>query len=284
MSQFTRSTAPFIQSIAHPTDFSDSSARAFAHALAISLARAAALTILHAKTSRYADWRNAPSVRGTLERWGYLEQGSSRTDVFDRLGIRVSKVDVGGSKAMDAVVKFLDDHPTDALVLATEGRKGLPRWLHHSFAEELARKTHTMALFVPQSGKDFVNLATGDVTLRRILVPVAREPDPMPALLRAARAYELMRDRPITVCVLHVGDDAEMPDLNLPEVEGCQWERIHRKGDPVDEIVRVASEGNFDSIAMATVGHHGVLGALRGGTTEQVLHRSPCPLLAIPCN
>jgi nucleotide-binding universal stress UspA family protein len=33
---------------------------------------------------------------------------------------------------------------------------------------------------------------------------------------------------------------------------------------------------------MATHGHHGFLDALRGSTTERVLHDATCPLLAVP--
>jgi nucleotide-binding universal stress UspA family protein len=33
---------------------------------------------------------------------------------------------------------------------------------------------------------------------------------------------------------------------------------------------------------MPTAGRHGFLDALRGSTTEQVLHRAPCALLALP--
>jgi len=35
-------------------------------------------------------------------------------------------------------------------------------------------------------------------------------------------------------------------------------------------------------IGMATAGHHGLLDALRGSTTERVLRQAPCPVLAIP--
>ena len=35
-------------------------------------------------------------------------------------------------------------------------------------------------------------------------------------------------------------------------------------------------------IAMTTAGQEGILDTLRGSVTQQVLHRSPCPLLAIP--
>jgi nucleotide-binding universal stress UspA family protein len=33
---------------------------------------------------------------------------------------------------------------------------------------------------------------------------------------------------------------------------------------------------------MATEGHEGILDALRGSVTEQVVRRAPCPVLAVP--
>jgi nucleotide-binding universal stress UspA family protein len=37
-----------------------------------------------------------------------------------------------------------------------------------------------------------------------------------------------------------------------------------------------------DVVAMPTAGHHGILDALRGSTTERVLRHAGCPVLAMP--
>jgi nucleotide-binding universal stress UspA family protein len=50
----------------------------------------------------------------------------------------------------------------------------------------------------------------------------------------------------------------------------------------VDTIIALAEEQNADLIVMATAGHNGILDALRGSVTEQVLRRAPFPLLAVP--
>jgi nucleotide-binding universal stress UspA family protein len=47
-------------------------------------------------------------------------------------------------------------------------------------------------------------------------------------------------------------------------------------------ILAAAESHAADLIVMATAGHDGVLDALRGSTTEQVLRRASCPLLAVP--
>jgi nucleotide-binding universal stress UspA family protein len=55
-----------------------------------------------------------------------------------------------------------------------------------------------------------------------------------------------------------------------------------REGDPAVEIAAVAELVEADLIAMSTAGRSGVFEALQGSTTERVLRRARCPLLAVP--
>jgi nucleotide-binding universal stress UspA family protein len=63
-----------------------------------------------------------------------------------------------------------------------------------------------------------------------------------------------------------------------PELDGIAVTRLLLRGDPADEIVRTAREGNVDLIVMSTHGygafHRFVLGSVLG----KVLHESPCPV------
>ena len=131
--------APLVQSVVHPTDFSPASERAFAYALAIAVLRRTKLTLLHVGEH---DFYKFPSVRKTLERWGLLESGSAREDVFAKLGVRVNKLSIDGRMPVHSLLGWLDGHPTDLLVVATEGREGLARWMHGSVAEAMARSSH----------------------------------------------------------------------------------------------------------------------------------------------
>jgi len=270
---------PFVRSVFHPSDFSPESEHAFAHALRIALARKTDFTILHVGSGR-GKWEKFPSVRATLERWGLLEKGSPRSAVFKDLGTRVKKVTVREGKTLDAILEFLEMHPTDLIVVATSGRDGLPRWIRPSVAEEVARKSDTMTLFVPHAAKGFVSLEDGSATLERILVPIDHKPNPRPAIAYCTRAAKAVGG-PVKIILAHVGD-AEAPTPDLPEDSAWSWESIHRRGDIVDEIIKAAEEHDVDLIAMATEGRNGILDALRGSVTEQVLRRAPCPLLAVP--
>ena len=91
MSMPADTVPPFIEEVVHPTDLSPASERAFAHALAVALVRRARLVILHVASDDRPDWGEFPAVRRTLERWGLLERDSSRSALFERLGVKVTK-------------------------------------------------------------------------------------------------------------------------------------------------------------------------------------------------
>jgi nucleotide-binding universal stress UspA family protein len=271
---------PFAPGILHPTDFSEASRVAFAHALAIALAQKAKLTLINASQDAptVEDWRRFPSVRGTLEDWGLLEAGSSRSDVFDKLAIRVKKVTVDDSP-VDAITDYLREHPSDLMVLATQQRSGLPRVLRDSVSGNVAHRSGIDALFVPEGSRGFVSPDDGSLSLKRILVPVDVSPDPAPTLEAAAWAAHWLGDAPVQVQLLHVGD--AMPEVDLSNLSEVQVENVLRQGDPVDEILAAASEWDADMVMMSTDGRDGLLDIFRGSHAERVVRGAPCPVAAI---
>jgi nucleotide-binding universal stress UspA family protein len=274
---------PFVTSVFHPTDFSEASHLAFAHALAIALLRQTELTILHTGRDFLAEdeWKKFPAVRRTLESWGVLAPGSPRSAVLEQLDVKVRKVNLRGRSPAAAIEHYVVEHDVDLLVLATEGREGLPGWLNPSLAERVARETKLMTLFVPGDGRAIVDPASGSIHLSRILVPVAQEPSAQPAITYAARMAQLAGD-PAELVLLHVGGD-EPPQVERPVAPGLTFRAERREGDVIDEIERAARELEVDLIAMTTDGRDGFLGVLgRGSHTEQVARRAPCPVLAVP--
>lgn len=275
---------PFVGSVLHPTDFSPASNRAFAHALAIALIWQTELTILHIGPEKRSDvdWTRFPPIRETLERWGLLQAGSPRSAVFEEFRVKVKKIAVRSRHPLRAIAAYVDNQPVDLIVLATEGREGAQRWINRSDAEAMARWAKTMALFVPAgANRGLVALEDGDVNLRNILLPIDNRPDARAAIDVARRAAEILGDGQVAIRLLHVGD-SRPPVPALSEGPEWSWQVELRRGEPVDEILAVASERAADLIVMPTAGHDGVLDVLRGSTTEQVLRRAPCPLLAVP--
>ncbi|HEY3516494.1 MAG TPA: universal stress protein [Gammaproteobacteria bacterium] len=275
--------APFIRSVVHATDFSAADERAFAHALGVALLVRASFTILHVTSDPSGDWRGFPAVRRTLERWKLLDPGSAQEAVFAKLGVAVRKITLESRFPALAVAQHLEKEPADLLVVATEGREGVARWMHGSVAEAMARRSRTMTLFVPADGEhDIVALSDGNLTLENVLIPVDHSPDAGAAIEFARRAAMIVSDSKATITLLHVGDGGEVPSMQVRDGPRWTFARLHRDGELVDEIAAAAELVDADLIIMPTEGRHGVFDALRGSTTERVLRRSRCPLLAVP--
>jgi nucleotide-binding universal stress UspA family protein len=272
------------RAVLHPTDFGTASELAFAHALKVALQARSRFYVLHTEkpSDEDIDWRAFPGVRSTLARWGLLEEGSPAEAVFERLGVRVSKVDVLDDDPVRGIVRFFNDHPSDLIVLATQGREGWQRWLHRSVAEPLAREASVPVLFLPHGARGFVDPATGHARLMRVLLPMDEDPRPDAAIEEAGRLVMLLGAGACELHLLHVGDAASAPAAQVQGGPFARVETLTREGSIVETIVGMAGELDADLIVMATQGHRGFLDALRGSTTEQVLRRAGCPVLAVP--
>jgi nucleotide-binding universal stress UspA family protein len=269
--------------IVQPTDLSPGGESAFAHGLGLALAAKGHFYIVHADKPEAldeVDWSGFPGVRDTLTRWGLLEKGAPATAVADRLGLRVTKTDIAERDPVHAVLRFLEDHPCDLMVLATHAREGLPRWLQGSVAEPLAREARLPALFLAHGARGFVNEDTGARQLRSILVPVDHSPGAGPALELAFELARMLEASDTVFHLLHVG--TEPLQLQFDPPDESRLRRLQKEGPVVQTIVDTAREVDADLIVMATRGREGFLDALRGSTTEQVLRQAGRAVLAVP--
>jgi nucleotide-binding universal stress UspA family protein len=263
-----------MQSIAHPTDFSPAGLPAFLHALRLAVEFKARLDLLHVRhPDDQDDWPAFPHVRDTLARWGLLPADASIDDIAARLGVAVRKIEIRHQDAIDGIVTFLFTHRPDLIVVATHGSAGPTRWLSTSVSETVARKTHAATLFFGPAARPFVNALTGALELNRVLLPLAHDPSPLRAL---HTLHHLLSPLAPQLTALHIGETAPL----LSNDSGQPLD-VHLEQGPVVETILDAAQP-CDLIAMPTAGHHGFLDALRGSTTEQVLRRAPCPVLALP--
>jgi len=270
-----------IESVLHPTDFSESSLVAFHHALKAALAAKSRLTLLHVSTDGTSEWSDFPGVRDTLERWGELPKGSPKAAV-GKLGIDPRKVLAAKGQPVDAVIRYLEKNPADLLVLATSKRDGRIPWLGKSVSEPLTRKAEEMTLLIPGDVEGFVSAKDGSVNLKKILIPVARTPKPDPALKAAARFVRKFNCSEGSFRVMHVGTSNTMPALKFPEVPGWTWDKELRNGEVIDGIVKSAKEFEADLIVLATDGRNGFLDGLRVSHVERILRYGVAPLLTVP--
>jgi nucleotide-binding universal stress UspA family protein len=270
-----------VKSIFHPSDFSEASEVAFAHALKIALVAEAKLTVLHCKASPNTDWQQFPGVRDTLERWELIPKDSPRSAV-GQLGIDIEKVLASSKDPVKACIGFLEKHHEDLIVLAVHQREGRMRWLEKSVGEPIARGSGQMTLFIPFGVEGFVSRQDGSISLQNILIPVTSKPRPQPAVEAGARLIRNLLLPAGVVTLLHVGAAGGMPAVKPPKDTGWTWNRVTKNGEPADIILRTATEQRADLIIMATDGPDGFLDGLRGTTSQRVLQKACCPVANLP--
>jgi nucleotide-binding universal stress UspA family protein len=271
--------------IVHPTDFTAGGEPAFAHALRLALAARGHFYLVHAErleTGEDADWAAFPGVRSMLTRWGLLPADAAPTAVAEQLGLRVTKADVPDTDPTDAVLRFTEENRCDLLVLVTHAREGLARLLQGSIAETLARRAKIPTLFLPVGSAGFVDAATGEASLRNILLPVDSGTSAGYAASLSLRMADALGCGEAALHVLHVGAPDEMPAVAVDAAHEPRLRRILADGAVVPRILQTAAEIEADLIVMPTRGRDGLLDALRGSTTEQVLRQAGRPLLAVP--
>lgn len=263
-----------IASIAHPTDFSERSAVAFAHALRLALAAKCRLLLLHVTRGEIGhQWTSFPHVRALLTSWGMLNADAAPRDIASRLGIDVRKIEIRHEDPAAGLCEFFLSQRPDFIVLSTQGRDGFAHWLNGPVSEELASRSHVPTLFFGPHAEGFVDTITGRPNLERVLVPVAHAPSPALALSTLKTMVSPLEVVPPSVRFLHVGEKAPA----LPEDE---WVELKR-GPVLDTILSTVVEDRIQLIVMPTAGRHGFLDVLRGSTTERVLREACCPVLAV---
>lgn len=268
-----------LEKILHPSDFTETSQVAFAHALRIALATHGDLRLLHvANPNGHPTYSEFPHVREVLVSWEVIPEGSSR-EAVSSLGINVSKLIVKDPSPVNAISTFLDEHPSSLVVLASHQRP--QRWLGGSRAEAVSRASDATTLFVPDGVSGFVSLATGKIQLANVLIPVAKDPPPSVVFRSIDRLANIFGLESLIVHILHVGSHASLPAVPRSTKRMSFQVHLH-EGDLVRTIVNATEKLDIDLLAMATDGHDGFLDALRGSTTEQVLRKIACPLLAVP--
>jgi nucleotide-binding universal stress UspA family protein len=267
----------------HPTDFSKTSEVAFAHGLKVALASRGQLAVLHVvPEGGEGGAASFPKVRGTLAAWGLVATNCQPQDIA-ALGVRIKKLEIEADDPSGGITDYLSERPTDLVVLATHQHAGMTLWTHPPVAEPVMRSTHVPSLFIPPDSEGFVRVADGAVSLRRVLVPVAREPDPQAAIDTAHGLAGLLGATGLEVTVLHVGDEARAPRLRLPtEPAGWTWSRVSVEGPVVETIVEAATGSDTDLVVMTSRGPKGFLGSLRGGKASNIIRKCACPVLAVP--
>jgi nucleotide-binding universal stress UspA family protein len=139
-------------------------------------------------------------------------------------------------------------------------------------------------LFLPVQGRGFIDPATGAVRLANVLLPVDGSTPSGAATSLALRLAEVLGvGMSVAVHLLHVGKAEEAAGGAAEATHDSRLRVIAKDGSSVTaSVLDTAAEVDADLIVMATRGRDGLLDALLGTTTEQVLHQAGRALLAVP--
>jgi len=268
------------ETIIHPNDLTETSQTAFYHSLKLGLLAHSYITKLHITEKSARSGAEKISVRPVLAKWGLLPADASRGDV-KKLNILLAKIAITGTRPVLEVAEYLRENPCDLLVMALHQRDG---WFQSSDAEKISQDANTATLFIPDGVKGFVDGANGNISMQRIVMPITGEPEHHAAVRRLARLIELVGLEGIKVDFLHVGTQATLPAVtnDLPLQASVETVLKPNETNVVGEILAHCEAVKPDLLVMPTAGRNGFLDALRGSTTEQVLKKVACPVLAVP--
>lgn len=274
--------SPSISSILCATDFAEGSDTAFTHALSIALFAGASLEVLHAEPDNVqGSERHFPNIVKTLVAWGVVTP-DSKPEVLRDLGLRLRSVLRVGDPPARAILNELRDTPSQLVVMATHARSGMDRIVQPSVTEPVMRGSGVPTLILPPTARGFVDPDTGQITLRRILVPIDHVPSPQLAVDAAARLLDMLGIDDAWICTLYVGESADMPAVHFADPASVRVRRWTQTGAVVEGILSTASEWSADLLVMVTEGHVGVMDFVRGSTVERVLRLAKCPILVVP--
>ncbi|MCA9492113.1 MAG: universal stress protein [Myxococcales bacterium] len=274
-----------IRKIALTTDLGADSPDLFAQALGIALRTRAELFLVHIAEPDHpeASWRRLPTVRALLERWGRISVGAPYEE-FEKLGIKVHTLErraTDGDLRIAVARRVSEIHP-DLVILGTHARTGVDRLARGSVAEPVARDVHKSTLFLPGDARPFVSPETGELSLKRVLVPVGPGVTGEPLMAELERVLTSLGAGAVQFVIVHVGTFASLPDLRTPPRQDWMWKTDLRSGNVVDQILEAEIEHEADLVVMATLGHDSFLDAMWGSTMERVVRRTRVPVLAVP--
>jgi nucleotide-binding universal stress UspA family protein len=247
--------------IAHASDLTGDDTSAFVHASALAAASASRLVTVHGNAPALGA-PPPPDAAELATRWGCAIDHERRYhECCDDVA--------------DTVLDALRILRPELVVLGTHGRHGLTALVRGSISESITRNLTVPALVIPNGGRGFVNVATGAIDLRRILIPAGTADDARRGLTAARRLLALAGGSETMLELVHVGTR----DPALEEL-GVTVTRVD--GSLEDAILEVARTHDTCVIVMPTAGHDGFGDVLLGSHTERVIREATCPVLSVP--
>ncbi len=284
-----------------PTDFSEVSTKAEAYATALAQHYGAALHLLHVDPPMpiMAPYGEIPvDVRLFEEQREQALADLAKAGDRARAGGVDTETSVRGGHPAREILAVIEEQATDLLVLGTHGRGGVEHLLLGSVAEKIVRKAPCPVMVVPAAAHP----ETG-VLFSRILCPVDGSAASADAVTFATSlARETDGELTLLYVVEPVPASGEFGALDVDEYrrfgeahaktilaaavapEVREWCRVREEialGRPSERILDTARTWRADVIVMGVRGRGAIDLMAFGSTTNDVIRRATCPVLAV---
>jgi nucleotide-binding universal stress UspA family protein len=290
-----------------PVDFSDSSAQALAHAAAVARWYGAELTALHVHqvmvpvigVGPYVD-ASLPVVLSDAER-AQVETALATFAAAETSGATLTTALVEDLNVPAAILARIEQMRADLVVIGTQGRSGFERVMLGSVAERVLRKAACPVLTVPPHAAREALTAPG--AIREVLCAIDFSSSSASALCEASswaakagarltviHVAEMLPEGPQPPSAQYVAyrqvlvDDARQAMLQaIPDAirHNSRFDERIVVGRPAAVILQLAEQRQAGLIVMGVRGRTAVDLAVFGSTTQQVVRRAPCPVLAV---
>ncbi|HVN75864.1 MAG TPA: universal stress protein [Thermoanaerobaculaceae bacterium] len=285
-----------------PTDFSEFSDKALSAAVELAKRFQSKIFLLHVVDSlpqQCADQYcidlsilrqiEEDSIRGAKEK---IQQELSRAHLP---GI-ATETDVREGSPYQEIVRVQQEKQIDLIVMGTHGRRGLDRFMLGSVTERVVRKAACPVLTVHGRAAEFAEAGRlpttcgGKILLCTDFSERSRRALDYAWSLAAAYNAELTLAHVLETLASPSSLEASVSDArdrleNLAPEGAPQVPSPHvavRIGKPYEQIIALATEGEFDVVVMSARGEGVRDPAVFGSTTHRVIQLGPCPVLVVP--
>jgi nucleotide-binding universal stress UspA family protein len=299
-----------IQHILCPVDFSEFSRHAFDRAVAVARSYGADVTVLHVlpvpsavPALPYGPEGPGPFGFEAVDRDRTLAELLRFLAAEQSIGVPLHYVIIESPSVQQETCLQISRLSADLVVMGTHGRSGFNRFFLGSVAEKTLRTSRVPVLVVPPRLPDVV--PAGRDPFRSIVCAVDFSDDSARALGYAAslgqhaggRLTLLHSVEPMPVAydpmwavnfdivgyeqALENSAKAQLQKFVQPIATGGDVETIVTTGKAYKEILRVATERQADLIVLGVHGRNALDRLVFGSTTEHVVRRATCPVLAV---
>ena len=301
-----------IKHVLCPVDFSEFSRHAFGRAVAVARGHGADVTVLHVlpvpsavPALPYGPEGPGPFGFEAVDRDRVHAELSRFLGTGDSVGVPVRFETAEAPSVQKEILLQTSKTSADLVVVGTHGRSGFDHLFLGSVAEKTLRTSRVPVLVIPPHTRDVV--PAPDEPFRSVLCALDFSPD-------SARAFEyaasLARHGAGRLTLLHVvepmpvgydpmvgppfdiaGYELRMEESARAQLQklapdrmtaGCEVETVLARGKAYKEILRVAAEGLADLIVVGVHGRNAFDRLVFGSTTEHIIRRARCPVLAVP--